>query len=96
MAKADKIAPPPVEEAPLVSGDFTEPPPDSMDLAPKDGRWIDVTEDGEAWTRVRWYVTRVRAVGSIAWVPARCWSTSEPAKLAHRVENPIAWRYPVE
>ncbi len=36
----------------------------------------------------------LRAAGSVAWVKASCWSTSDPPKLAHRVENPKAWRYP--
>ena len=63
-----------------------------IETAPKDGRWIEVTKDGKTWTRARWYETRVRAAGSIAWVKARCWSTSEPSKLAHSVEAPIGWR----
>lgn len=63
-----------------------------MGDAPKDGRWIELSENGIDWVRARWYETRVRAVGSIAWVKASCWSTSEPSKLAHCVRNPKGWR----
>jgi hypothetical protein len=63
-----------------------------MSAAPKDGRWIEVSENGIDWVRARWYETRVRAAGSVAWVKAAAWSTSEPSKLVHRIDNPKAWR----
>lgn len=96
-----------VKEAPPVIEEEAPPPPldelrqdqpddpQGMDSAPKDGRWIEVL-DGGTWRKARWYVTRVRVAGSVAWVKADCWSTSEPPKLAHRVEKPKAWRYPVD
>jgi hypothetical protein len=68
----------------------------AMSDAPLDGRWIEVTQDGKTWVRARWYTTRMRMGGKLVWVTAQCWSTSEPARYAHRVENPIAWRWPEE
>ena len=71
------------------------PPPDSgMDRAPRDGRWCEVTEDGGTWTRVRFYQTRMRIKGSVAWVSVSCWSTSEPSRYANRIDHPVAWRWP--
>ena len=67
-------------------------PEHTMSDAPKDGRWIEVSENGIDWVRARWYETRVRAAGSVAWVKAAAWSTSEPSKLVHRIDNPKAWR----
>jgi hypothetical protein len=64
-----------------------------MSTAPRGG-WIEVTTDGKAWTRVRYYATRVRQAGSVAWVLVTCWSTSDPGRLANRVDEPIGWRYP--
>lgn len=64
----------------------------TMDDAPRDGRWIEVTEDGVRWVRARWYKTAMRKPGSVPWVHVTCWSTSEPSKYASRVEKPIAWR----
>jgi len=76
---------------------MTAPPPgDGMDDAPRDGRWCEVTEDGGTWTRVRFYQTRMRVAGSVAWVSVSCWSTSEPSRYANRVANPVAWRWPQE
>jgi hypothetical protein len=69
---------------------------DAMADAPRDGRWIEVTEDGEHWRRARFYQTRMRTAGSVAWALASCWSTSEPSRYMHRVQNPVAWRWPVE
>ena len=97
MAKAERVSPPLVEEAPPPPVDELrqEQPddPQGMDSAPKDGRWIELLAAG-AWVKARWYATRVRAAGSVAWVRASCWSTSDPSKLVHRVDNPTAWRYP--
>lgn len=63
-----------------------------MEIAPRDGRWIEVTEDGEAWAFVRFYQTRMREAGSVAWVQAECWSTSDPSRYGSRVANPVGWR----
>lgn len=72
------------------------PPPDGgMNDAPRDGRWIEVYKDG-AWTRARFYQTRMRMAGSVAWVSVSCWSTGEPSRYASRIENPTAWRWPRE
>lgn len=76
-----------VDTIPLLSG---------MHDAPRDGRWCEVSEDGETWARARFYQTRMRLPGSVAWVPITCWSTSEPPRYMHRVKNPMAWRWPVE
>ena len=96
MAKAERIIP--IEEAPPpppVDELRQEQPddPQGMDSAPKDGRWIELLFGG-VWIKARWYATRVRAAGSVAWVKASCWSTSDPPRLVSRVEKPIAWRYP--
>ena len=92
-ATAEKHPEPAIGEVPppaLHEGSPEQPL--GIESAPKDGRWIEATIDGVAWVRVRWYQTRVRAAGSIAWVKASCWSTSDPAKLMHRLDNPKAWR----
>jgi hypothetical protein len=71
------------------------PPVDAgepMETAPTDGRWIEVTEDGNTWVRVRHYQTRARMPGSIAWVVLHAWSTSDPSKYMHRVHDPVRWR----
>jgi len=82
-----KEAPPPIDGPPPL-----DEPTSNLDTAPKDGRWIEMTEDGTLWVPVRFYQTRLRVAGSIAWVKAECWSTSSPSKLAHRLDKPIAWR----
>lgn len=84
---ADAGPPPPEAES---------PPVDPMADAPRDGRWVEVTRDGVAWVRARFYRTRMRVAGSVAWVPVSCWSTSEPSRYMHRVADPVAWRWPVE
>lgn len=63
-----------------------------MKDAPKDGRWVELTVNLVDWVRAKWYETRVRQSGSIAWVKATCWSTSDPPRLSNRIENPLAWR----
>lgn len=79
-----------------VTVDDGAPPPDGgMDDAPRDGRWIEVYKDG-AWTRARFYETRMRMAGSVAWVSVSCWSAGEPSRYASRIENPTAWRWPRE
>lgn len=92
MAKTEKTAPPPIEEEapPIEKGSMP------MATAPKNGRWVELmAAGGKAWIKARWYTTRVRAAGSVSWVKAECWSTSDPPKLANRIDNPVAWRYPV-
>lgn len=84
-----KDAPPPMDDAPPFVETLLH---SNLETAPKDGRWIEMTEDGTIWVPVRFYQTRLRAAGSIAWVKAECWSTSNPSKLAHRLDKPIAWR----
>lgn len=64
----------------------------TMDDAPRDGRWIEVTEDFKTWVRARFYQTRMRRPGAVPWVVATCWSTSEPRKFANRVAAPAGWR----
>jgi len=96
-AKTREVPPPPVDE---VVEEIVDRLPmlDAMSDAPRDGRWIEVREDGDfgRWRRVRFYQTRMRMPGSVAWVPVSCWSTSEPSRFMHRVRNPVAWRWPVE
>ena len=63
-----------------------------MNEAPRDGRWVEVTQGGGHWVRARFYQTRIRLAGSVAWAKVECWSTSEPSKYATRVDKPVAWR----
>jgi hypothetical protein len=88
----------PAPEPPPVVEEIVDRIPvlDPMAGAPRDGRWCEVTEDGAAWVRARFYQTRMRVAGSVAWVPVSCWSTSEPARYMHRVARPVAWRWPQE
>lgn len=88
---------PPPEPPPVVEEIVDRIPMlDPMADAPRDGRWIEVMERGGAWRRARFYQTRMRMPGSVAWEPASCWSTSEPSRYMHRVRDPAGWRWPVE
>lgn len=93
--RAPYLAPPSVDDAPSVHvlevAAEASIAVDPLVDAPR-GPWVEVTEDGEAWVKARHYVTRMRVNGSVAWVQADCWSTSDPPKFRHRVREPIAWR----
>ena len=94
MAAAKKIEPPPFETLPE---DFTAPgfvvatEHFSMEIAPRDKRWIEASVDGKVWTRVRFYRTRIRT-GAIAWIPVECWTTTDPPKYAGKIEGLTMWR----
>jgi hypothetical protein len=96
LSAKTKEAPPPLIEEVVEEIVDRIPMLDPMADAPRDGRWCEVTEDGERWQRARFYQTRMRTAGSVAWVPVSCWSISEPSRYMHRVQNPVAWRWPVE
>jgi hypothetical protein len=40
---------------------------------------------------VRFYETRT-CVGGRTWMPVKCWTTSDPPKAAHRVDDLTMWR----
>ena len=62
-----------------------------IDTAPRDKRWIEASADGNVWTRVRFYQTRIRT-GAIQWIPVECWTTTDPPKFSGKVEGLTMWR----
>ena len=68
---------------------------DPLNDAPREGRVIEVSVDGEVWERVKWYQTRVRRLvnGYLRMAPVAFWVTGDPYTMRRKIEfEPKHWR----